>query len=146
MYKSFYLTLGISFFIMYGVMFLNLADSGDIFFSITRTYMSLLMVSPMAVVIVLMMGQMYPDKKKNTIILFTGIAGFVIAFILLRTQPPIGEVQYMKAMIPHHCSAVMTSKHVDLKDPEVRALAASIVQSQEEEIKEMKAIINRIQK
>ncbi|MCB9182270.1 MAG: DUF305 domain-containing protein, partial [Flavobacteriales bacterium] len=45
-YPKFFLMLAISFVIMYAVMFLNVADSGHIRLSLTRTYMALLMVAP----------------------------------------------------------------------------------------------------
>lgn len=50
----------------------------------------------------------------------------------------------MKAMIPHHSSAIMTSKHANISDPEVRALADSIIASQEREIRQMEAILHRM--
>jgi uncharacterized protein (DUF305 family) len=50
----------------------------------------------------------------------------------------------MKGMIPHHSLAIMTSKHVNIKDTEVKALSDSIIKSQEEEISEMKAAIKRL--
>jgi uncharacterized protein (DUF305 family) len=50
----------------------------------------------------------------------------------------------MKAMIPHHSSAIMTSKNANIKDPELRKLSDSIIKSQEEEITQMKLILNRM--
>lgn len=108
--------------------------------------MALLMVAPMAVVMLLMMGKMYPNKMLNIGI----VAGAVIIFALvltgLRTQTPIGDVQYMKAMIPHHSSAILVSKNANLKDPEVKKLAEQIIQSQEKEIAEMETILDRMGK
>ena len=52
----------------------------------------------------------------------------------------------MKAMIPHHSSAIMVSKHANIKDPEVRQLADSIVASQEREITQMEGILSRMGK
>lgn len=87
---------------------------------------------------------MYPNKKANQWIIVAAIALFAIALMALRTQTPIGDIQYMKGMIPHHSSAIMTSKHANIKDREVKALADSIIKSQEEEIAQMKAILKRI--
>ncbi|MEO7047071.1 MAG: DUF305 domain-containing protein [Ferruginibacter sp.] len=76
--------------------------------------------------------------------------GAVVLFGLvltgLRTQTPIGDVQYMKAMIPHHSSAILVSKNANLKDPEVIKLSEGIIASQEKEIAEMKAILARMGK
>jgi glucan phosphoethanolaminetransferase (alkaline phosphatase superfamily) len=142
-YKKFTVMMIISFIIMYTVMFLNIDNISHYHTSTTRVYMAILMVAPMAVVMMLMMGKMYPNKKLNTGIILTAIVVFIITLIGLRTQIPITDVQYMKAMIPHHSSAILVSKHANLKDPEVRKLAEQIIQSQEKEIGEMEAMLKR---
>lgn len=144
MYRKFSLMLIISFFIMYIVMFLNIDRISHYHTSTTRIYMALLMVAPMAVIMMLMMGKMYPNKKINTGIILSAFIVFVVTLIGLRTQTPIGDVQYMKAMIPHHSSAILVSKEANLEDPEVRKLAEQIIQSQEKEIAEMKALIDKL--
>jgi uncharacterized protein (DUF305 family) len=50
----------------------------------------------------------------------------------------------MKAMIPHHSSAILTSKNADIKDAEVKRLSEEIIKAQVEEIKQMKEILNRL--
>lgn len=145
-YRKFSLMLVVSFVIMYGVMFLNVDSASHIYLSITRTYMSLMMVSAMAIVMMLMMGKMYPNKKLNSGIIAAGVIVFGLVLAGLRTQTPIGDVQYMKAMIPHHSSAILVSKNADLKDPEVIKLSEGIIASQEKEIAEMKAILARMGK
>ncbi|MEP7252280.1 MAG: DUF305 domain-containing protein [Ginsengibacter sp.] len=145
-YKKFSLMMVISFIIMYSVMFLNVDEANHIYISTTRIYMALLMVSPMAIVMMLMMGKMYPSKKVNTGIILGGVVLFGLVLAGLRTQTPIGDVQYMKAMIPHHSSAIMVSKHANIKDPEVKKLSEGIIASQVKEIAEMKAILERMGK
>lgn len=125
-------------------MFLNVDEANHIYLSTTRTYMALLMVSPMAVVMMLMMSKMYPTKKVNTGIILGGIVLFSMVLAGLRTQTPIGDVQYMKAMIPHHSSAIMVSKHANIQDPEVKKLSEGIIASQEKEIAEMKALLEKL--
>ena len=139
------LTLIISFFIMYLVMFLNITEFSHYYTSITRMYMAILMVAPMAVVMILMMGKMYPNKKMNAGIITARIAVFILTLAALRTQTPINDVQYMKAMIPHHSSAILTSKKANIQDPDVKKLSEEIIKAQEEEIAEMKAKINELQ-
>ena len=145
-YPKFSLMLLVSFVIMYAIMFLNVDEVSHIYISITRVYMALLMVSSMAIVMIWMMGKMYPDKKLNTGILLGSVVLFGLVLTGLRTQTPIGDVQYMKAMIPHHSSAIMVSKNTSLKDPEVIKLSEGIIASQQKEIAEMKAILARMEK
>jgi uncharacterized protein (DUF305 family) len=47
----------------------------------------------------------------------------------------------MKAMIPHHSIAILTSERADISDPRVRQLADDIIAAQLLEIAEMKALI-----
>lgn len=143
-YKKLILIMTVSFFIMYLVMFLNMDRISNYHTSITRLYMAILMVAPMAILMMVWMKKMYPNKRINRVIIITGFLVFLLTFIGLRTQTPISDIQYMKAMIPHHSSAIMTSKHANITDPEVRKLADSIIASQEREIRQMEAIIERM--
>ena len=143
-YKMFSIMMAISFLIMYCVMFLNMDKLVHYHTSMTRIYMALLMVAPMAVIMMVMMGNMYPNKKLNISIIIGGIVLFIIILIGLRTQTPIGDLQYMNAMIPHHSSSIMTSKSANIKDSEVRKLADSIIASQEREIAQMENILKRM--
>lgn len=144
-YNKFFLMLFVSLVIMYVVMFLNMDQLSHYHTSATRIYMALLMIAPMAVVMLGFMGGMYKSKKTNAAIIIGAVLLFAVVLTALRTQTPIGDVNYMKAMIPHHSSAVMVSKHAHLKDPEVRALADSIIASQNREIAQMEAAIKRLQ-
>jgi uncharacterized protein (DUF305 family) len=145
-YKMFWVTMFISFLIMYIVMFLNMDDVNHYHTSLTRIYMALLMVAPMAVLMMTLMGKMYPAKKTNIAIIISALIVFAIALYGLRTQTPVNDIQYMKAMIPHHSSAIMTSRHANIKDPEVKKLSEQIISSQEKEITEMNQMIERLKK
>lgn len=145
-YKKFLLMLCISFILMYGIMFLNVDQANHIYLSVTRTYMSILMISSMALVMLPMMGKMYPNKRLNKAILASAIIVFITALTFLRQQTFVGDIQYMKGMIPHHSSAIMTSKHANIKDPELKKLSEQIIKSQEEEIAQMKAKLKELEK
>ena len=146
MYKKFIIMLSISFVIMYAVMFLNVYSFDHIYLSATRFYMTLLMVTPMAVVMLLMMKKMYPNKAYNSIIIASSVGVFILSLWFLRSQVFIKDEGYMKAMIPHHSSAILTSKNAEINDPEVRKLADEIIKAQEEEIAEMKALLEKLDK
>jgi uncharacterized protein (DUF305 family) len=47
----------------------------------------------------------------------------------------------MKAMIPRHSIAILTSERAHIADPRVRKLADQIIESQRREIQEMAALI-----
>lgn len=140
-YKLFLIMLIVSFFVMYAVMFLNVDKLDHIYLSITRLYMTLLMVSPMAISMLLLMPKMYQNTKVNVYIITFAIVVFVLSLVLLRTQVPIGDNQYIKAMIPHHSSAILVSQEANLKDPELKELANEIIEAQVREIEQMEKIL-----
>lgn len=144
-YTKMLLMLAVSFIVMYAVMFLNVDEANHIYLSLTRTYMALLMVCPMAVMMLLFMPMMYKSRKKNAILYLSSILIFIVSLFFLRQQDFVSDEQYMKAMIPHHSSAILTSKHANLQDAEVKALSEQIIESQEKEIAQMKAMLQRLE-
>jgi len=142
-YLKFALMMAISFVIMYVVMYLNVDKFDHVYLSVTRLYMTLLMVAPMALLMMAFMGGMYQNKKLNMSIIAAGVIVFITVLIFLRTQTFIGDRQYMKAMIPHHSSAILTSQEADLQDPEVQKLAKDIIEAQEREITLMKQFLDK---
>lgn len=145
-YTTFIIMLAASFIAMYITMYLNTYEIDHIYFSVTRFYMACLGISAMAVIMWFFMRRMYQNKKKNIAILLGSVVLFISAYSLVRAQSPIvGDVLYMKAMIPHHSIAILTSKRAAIKDPEVRKLADGIIQAQVKEIAEMKQHIQRLE-
>lgn len=145
-YKTFFIMLGCSFITMYITMYLNTYAIDHVYFSLTRFYMTCLGISTMAVVMWFFMRKMYQDRKKNIAILIGSLVLFVSALSLVRMQKPIiGDILWMKAMIPHHSIAILTSERADIKDPEVKQLAEDIITAQKKEIEEMKAMIKRLE-
>ena len=122
-YRKFGLMLGVSYIIMQADMYLNVAQFNHIYIGLTRLYMTVLMVAPMALIMLAFMGSMYKNSRINGLIIGASIAAFTGALILLRTQTFVNDEQYMKAMIPHHSSAIMVSQATELKDPELGKLA-----------------------
>ncbi|MGY5848149.1 DUF305 domain-containing protein [Salegentibacter sp. HM20] len=145
-YLKFALMMVVSFIIMYAVMFLNVAETDHVLLSTMRTYMTILMIAPMAVSMMLFMWGMYKNKKANYAILAFAVIVFIGIFTMMRNQTAIGDVQYMKAMIPHHSSAILTSENANIQDPEVKKLAEEIIEAQKKEIAEMKALIEKLEK
>ena len=145
-YTKFYLMLGCSFIAMYITMYLNTYSIDHVFFSLTRFYMVCLGIATMAVIMWFFMRNMYKDKKKNIAILVGSFVLFVGALTLVREQKStVGDVLWMKAMIPHHSIAILTSERADIKDPEVKKLAEDIIKAQKKEIEEMKQMIERLE-
>jgi len=116
-----------------------------VLFSETRAYMALLMGATMAIVMLLFMRGMYRNRNLNIAILLGSAAVFAVSLGLVRSQATVDQVSWMKAMIPHHSIAILTSERADIDDPRVRELADGIIKTQREEIAEMKALIAELQ-
>ncbi len=144
-YFKFAVMLVTSFVIMYAVMYLNADRLEHVYLAPTRTYMTFLMIAPMAFTMLLFMWGMYKNKTYNYLILGVSVLVFGLSYAGLRQQTFVGDVQWMKAMIPHHSSAIMVSESAHLEDPEVRKLAQDIIAAQEREIAQMKAMIDRLE-
>ncbi|MBC6999384.1 DUF305 domain-containing protein [Zhouia spongiae] len=145
-YRTFFMMLACSFVAMYITMYLNTYEWDHVWFSLTRFYMVCLGIAAMAVIMWFFMRKMYTDKKKNMAILFGSLVLFLGALFLVRDQKStVGDVLWMKAMIPHHSIAILTSERADIKDPEVKKLAEEIIKAQRREIAEMKKMIERLQ-
>lgn len=145
-YTKFVVMLACSFIAMYITMYLNTYSIDHVYFSLTRFYMTCLGIAAMALIMFFTMRKMYQNKKKNIAIILGSIILFVSALGLVRAQSPIiGDVLWMKAMIPHHSIAILTSERAAIKDPEVKKLANEIIEAQKREIEEMKSMIKRLQ-
>jgi len=89
---------------------------------------------------------MYPSRRKNSLIVGLSLLIMGLATYLVRYQKPINDVKWMKAMIPHHSIAILTSERANITDPEVKRLADDIIEAQRKEIAEMKSMIERLEK
>lgn len=127
--------------VMFGLMYLNTYAFEHVFYSQTRTWMALMMGGAMAVIMMLFMLKMYHSKRANLAIVAGGAVVFAASLFLVRSQATVGDVDYMKAMIPHHSIAIMTSERAHIRDPRVRRLADQIIEAQVREIGEMKHLI-----
>lgn len=130
---------------MFGLMYLNTYQLDHVTFSETRTYMALMMGATMAAIMLAFMQNMLTNRRVNTGIFAGSAVLFVLMLWLVRSQTTIDQVSYMRAMIPHHSIAILTSERANIIDPRVRELADEIIESQREEILEMKALISELE-
>jgi hypothetical protein len=130
---------------MYFLTYLNSFQIlGHAWFSETRLFMTLLMGSVMAVIMLGFMHKMYKNKTANIAIIAGAIILFALALFLVRSQRTVTDVDYIEGMIPHHSIAILTSDRAQIKDPRVRKLADEIILAQRREIKEMEWLIEDI--
>ena len=131
--------------VMFGLMYLNTYSLDHVAFSQTRTWMALLMGATMAIIMMGFMFPMYERKAANVAIMAAAVIVAAGSLWLVRSQATVDEVSYMKAMIPHHSIAILTSRRARIEDPRVRELADEIIEAQVREIDEMKSLIAELE-
>jgi len=144
-YGRFFAMIATSTIVMYGLMYLNTYSIDHIEFSQTRMWMAVYMGAVMAVIMLAFMLGMYSDRRKNIAIFLGAGLAFVLSLWLVRSQETVEDLAWMRAMIPHHSIAILTSERADISDPRVRDLADAIIETQRQEIAEMKSYIADIE-
>ena len=130
--------------VMFVLMYLNTYLFSQVFFSETRTYMAIMMGAAMALIMLAFMLAMYKNTRLNVAIFAGAVVVFGVSLWLVRSQVTVGDTSYMRAMIPHHSIAIMTSSRANISDPRVKKLADEIVYAQDKEIAEMLYLIRDI--
>jgi hypothetical protein len=129
--------IAISVVVMYVLTYANTYVFDHVRFSEMRVYMALLMGAAMAIVMLAFMWGMYRDLRINLAIVIGSVAFGALMLFLARSQVLVDDVSYMRAMIPHHSIAILTSERAQIDDLRVRALADGIIEAQRREIAEM---------
>ena len=127
--------------VMYALTYTNVFAFEHVRWSEERLYMSVIMGSAMAIVMLLFMWRMYKSRVVNAGILIGALVIGGIAFGLSQSQALVDDVASMDGIIPHHFIAILTSRRADIRDRRVRELADGIIDAQVREIAEMERLI-----
>ena len=131
----------LSFISMYILMYAMVNRFDNVFNSVNQVYMAGLMTAPMVLIELILMGNMYPQKKLNMIIaIAAGLIGCTF-FLMIRQQTLVTDRQFLRSMIPHHAGAILMCEHATLQSVEIRSLCKSIIDSQNSEISRMNSLL-----
>lgn len=144
-YRKFILMIAVSATLMFGLMYLNTYQLSHVWFSQTRLFMTFIMAGSMATVMLFFMRHMYTNKQANVAIVLGSVALMGLGLWLVRSQATVDDTAWLKAMIPHHSIAILTSERANIVDPRVRKLADDIIAAQRREIGEMEILIRDIE-
>lgn len=144
-YLNFAAMILTSMIVMFGLMYLNTYEISHVEWSETRFYMTFIMGAAMAVIMLTFMRGMYTSNKTNLAIYIGSLIVFLGALFLVRSQTTVEDQSWMRAMIPHHSIAILTSENAQIEDVRVRELANEIILAQRREIQEMNWLIEDIQ-
>lgn len=143
-YRNLGLMTAFSFVSMYILMYAMVNVFGNVYPNINQAYMAALMTAPMILIELGIMGAMYKNTPLNRALVAVAVAVLVLSWLGIRYQTAVGDVQFIKSMIPHHSGAILMCEEASLTDAELKQLCGSIVKSQQSEIDEMKAILTRL--
>lgn len=140
-YLRLLIALSISYVVMVIVMFARVNVFSNVFLSLNQIYMAGLMVSPMLLIMLIAMNSMFQHKQLNIVLLFVGTVLIGLFWMLVRTQTGVGNQQFLRSMISHHASAILVCEQASITDSRIQQLCEDIIESQEREIREMKALM-----
>ena len=135
--------ISLHFLAMYGLMYAMTDSVQEVYHNINQVYMAGLMTASMVIIEIPLMSAMYPDRRRNVVILATSLAVLVACFAFIRVQAAVGDRQFLRSMIPHHSAAILMCREATVRDPEIERLCGNIMSSQQAEIEQMKEILRR---
>ena len=113
--------------VMYALMYLNTYAWGRVFFSETRLWMALVMGTTMVMIMLAFMQGMYRSRAIDLAIFGAAAVVFAASLWIVRSQVLMDDRDFMRAMIPHHSIAILTSERARITDPRARKLADEII-------------------
>ena len=130
---------------MYALTYVNSMELGHVQWSETRFYMTFIMGASMALIMLGFMLGMYRNARVNLGIVLLSLVIGASALFLVRSQTTVQDRSFMKAMIPHHSIAILTSERSETSDVRVCELQVAIIEAQRREIAEMNWLIEDIE-
>jgi DUF305 family protein family protein len=145
MYQRFAVMMVLSFVLMFAFMYAMVDSLANVYPNLNQAYMAGLMVAPMAILELLLMGGMYPNKKWNVVIIGLAALFLLLCWFGIREQTAITNKSFLRSMIPHHAGAILMCNKAPITDGELRKLCNNIVKSQQQEIDQMKGMLQRLE-
>ncbi len=145
-WSTFFAMIATSIVTMFVLKYSNVYEPSHVFFSQTRMWMALMMGMAMIIIMLGFMWGMYKSSVLKVAVMVLAGIGFASFLFLARSQQTVNDEAWMKAMIPHHSIAVLTSRRAKITDPRVRKLADAIIEAQVREIAEMELLLADIDK
>lgn len=135
-----------SFISMYILMYAMVNTIGNVYNNFNQFYMAGLMTAPMALIELAIMRAMYPDNRRNAMIIAASVIAALVFFMLIRQQTAISDKQFLRSMIPHHAGAILMCERASIQDSEIKELCKNIIASQQAEIDQMRVKLNELEK
>jgi hypothetical protein len=142
-YPHLYLMAGLSFIAMFLLMYAMVDRLANVYLNLNQVYMAGLMAAPMVLIELTVMRAMYRDRRTNAIIIVVSVLLLALFWFGIRKQAAIDNAQFLRSMIPHHAGAILMCEQSSADDPQIRNLCQEIIESQQREIEQMKALLDK---
>lgn len=109
--------------------------------NVNQIYMAALMAAPMVIIELLLMWGMYKNRTANFAILAVSAAVLLASWVAIREQAAVNDTQFLKSMIPHHAGAILMCGKASIQDAAIKDLCRTIIDGQNKEIEQMKALL-----
>jgi len=140
-YRRLFVMTALSFVAMYALMYAMVNTFANAYSNLNQFYMAGLMTAAMVIIEIVVMSSMYPDRRRNVLVIGISALALALCWMGIRQQTAITDRQFLRSMIPHHASAILMCEKSPARDPEIRRLCQGIVSSQQGEIAQMKAML-----
>lgn len=127
--------------VMYVLMFAMIDRAGDFWNNVNMAWMAILMAAPMNVIMMVSMRGMYPDRAKTAAVVALSVVLGLGSWLAIRQRWAVGDVQFLRSMIPHHSGAILMCREAVLTDPRIRELCDGIEAGQRAEVEQMEAFL-----
>lgn len=134
----------LSFAAMYALMYAMVDRFANFYNHINQVYMAGLMAAAMVVIELAVMAAMYHNRKLNVAIIVVSLAALAGFWAAIREQSAVTDRQFLRSMIPHHAGAILMCEKASIQDPEIQKLCRTIIASQADEIRQMKAKLEEL--
>ena len=136
--------IALSYVAMFIFMYAMVDRFANVYPNLNQAYMAGLMAAPMVLIELAVMRAMYTNATLNWTFGIASLVALALFFAGIRMQTGIGDVQFVKSMIPHHSGAILMCNRAKLTDGELKKVCGEIIDSQQREIEQMKAILARM--
>lgn len=131
----------VGFVAMYLLMFTMIDTGADFYQNLNMAYMAGSMTAAMVVIELIVMSVMYKNAKLRNLLIGVSAVLLVVTVLSTRYQTGIGDVGFLRSMIPHHSGAILMCREAAITDPELVKLCGEITESQRREIDQMNRIL-----
>src|SRR5215211_3575006 len=143
-YRKLWMMAALSFLSMYILMYAMVNSFDNVFTNVNEFYMAGLMTAPMIPIEIFLMRSMYQDQRRNALIVVASVLAGILFFFLVRQQGGVSDKQFLRSMIPHHAGAILMCEQASIQDAEIRNLCQTIISGQQQEIDQMKAKLEQL--